>query len=156
MVCIAYFVPGHENRPQRQTLYFERQKHRSKSCASSLVISSPVLIWKHCALNGTTCPSSTQYHVTSATTALGSQHCHIVNRKRTAFIQRFSNQCHSKRFTTLPHIHPFMHIVTHRRWSQPCKAADSPLGAGIELATFRIPANSLYLLSRMPPGAPRF
>ena len=80
---------------------------------------------------------------------------------------------HSKRFTILPHIHPFMNTFTHRRRCQPCKASTNSSGAGgvrclaqghldtrrqeepgIEVATFRLPANPLYLLSNMPSKRP--
>ena len=76
---------------------------------------------------------------------------------------RFSVQW--SRFTVLPNIHSFRHTFTHRRWCQPRKASATPSGAvmvsdslrdtstlepGIELATFQIPANPLYLLSHMP------
>ena len=36
---------------------------------------------------------------------------------------------HPKRFTILPHIHPFIHTFTHRRRRQPCKATVSSSGA---------------------------
>ena len=39
----------------------------------------------------------------------------------------FSN--HSKRFTILPHIHPFTHTSTHRRRSRPRRATASSPGA---------------------------
>ena len=75
-----------------------------------------------------------------------------------------TSQC----FTILPNIQPFMQTFTHQRRCQPCKATASLSGAirvrylaqrhldtrrrpGIELATFRLPANPLYLLSHMPP-----
>ena len=41
----------------------------------------------------------------------------------------FLSSGHSKRFTTLPNIHPFIHTFTHRRWSQPRKATASSSGA---------------------------
>ena len=73
-----------------------------------------------------------------------------------------TSQC----FTILPNIQPFMQTFTHQRRCQPCKATASLSGAirvrylaqrhldtrrrpGIELATFRLPANPLYLLSHM-------
>ena len=84
------------------------------------------------------------------------------------FYSAFLNSGRSKRFTTLPNIHPFMHTFTDRR-CRPLKATasssgtvrvrclaqghlDTPLvGAGIEPATFWLPVNILYLLSHMPP-----
>ena len=41
----------------------------------------------------------------------------------------FLNSSPSKRLTALPHIHPFMHTVTHRRRSQPRRATASWSGA---------------------------
>ena len=41
----------------------------------------------------------------------------------------FPTNGQSKRFTMLPHIHPFMHTHTHRRWRRPRKATDGSSGA---------------------------
>ena len=43
-------------------------------------------------------------------------------------------------------LQPFIHSFTHRQWSQPRKA--------IELATFRLPVNTLYLPSYCHPLLP--
>ena len=75
----------------------------------------------------------------------------------------------AKRFAILPHIHRFMHTLTQRRRCQPWKETASSSGAvmvrchaqghldtrstqpGIELATFRLPANRLSTsLNYMP------
>ena len=76
----------------------------------------------------------------------------------------FLTSGHSKRCTILANIHPFMHTFTHRRRCQTRKATAGSTGAvrvrhraqghpdtlGIELATFRLPADPLYLLSHLP------
>ena len=41
----------------------------------------------------------------------------------------FPTSSHSKRFTIVPSIHPFMLTFTHRRWCQQCRAAASSSGA---------------------------
>ena len=70
---------------------------------------------------------------------------------------------HSERFTTLPHIHPFIHTLTPTvesttqgdsqlvRSSQGEASHTSTEEQGIEPATFRLTADPLYLLSHMQP-----
>ena len=56
----------------------------------------------------------------------------IKTRKRSkdcAYTALFLTSGRSKRCTTLPHIHPFMHTFTHRRRSQPRRATASSSGA---------------------------
>ena len=81
----------------------------------------------------------------------------------------FLTSGHSKHFTILPNIHPFIHTFTHRRRSQPRKTTASSSGAvrvrclaqghldtrlrEVEDRTSNLPVTSqlaLYLLSHMP------
>ena len=74
----------------------------------------------------------------------------------------------SKRFTIMPNIHQFTHTCTQRRRCRPRQGNSLLVGSsqgegvslrdtltlrsrGIELATFRLPADPLYLLSHVPP-----
>ena len=83
----------------------------------------------------------------------------------------FLTSVHSKCFTILPHIHPFIYTFIQRWRSQPCKVTASSSGAvrlrrlarghldtlgvsGMEPATFWQPAHPLHLLSPMPPRRP--
>ena len=72
----------------------------------------------------------------------------------------FLTNGHSKRFSILPNIHPTVHPFTHGRRFKPSKAKGAMLrdtstlseeDQGIKLATFRLPAKPLYLLSHMSP-----
>ena len=61
--------------------------------------------------------------------------------------------CHSKLFTVLPNIHPF---ITHSSWSGAVRVGRLAQGhlhtlGGIQLVTLWLPAHPLYLRSLTPP-----